>query len=71
MIVSAAVIVAYTATGGFLAASTTDLVQSIVMTVALICIVLGFGIGAGRRHRQRGATTPRSHGRLPVPDPHL
>ena len=44
MIVSAAVIVAYTATGGFMAASTTDLVQSIVMTVALICIVC-FGIG--------------------------
>ena len=39
MIVSAAVIVAYTATGGFMAASTTDLVQSIVMTLALICIV--------------------------------
>ena len=44
MIVSAAVIVAYTATGGFMAASTTDLLQSIVMTVALICIVC-FGIG--------------------------
>lgn len=43
MIVSAAVIVGYTATGGFMAASTTDLVQSIVMTLALICIVC-FGI---------------------------
>ena len=43
MIVSAIVIVAYTATGGFLAASTTDLIQSIVMTVALF-VVVGFGI---------------------------
>lgn len=43
MIVSAIVIVAYTATGGFLAASTTDLIQSIVMTVALFVVVL-FGI---------------------------
>lgn len=43
MIVSAFVIVGYTALGGFLAASTTDLIQSIVMTVALI-IVLVFGV---------------------------
>lgn len=43
MIVSAVVIVAYTALGGFLAASTTDLIQSIVMTVALIVVVF-FGI---------------------------
>ncbi|MEE0956300.1 MAG: sodium/proline symporter [Eubacterium sp.] len=43
MIVSAFVIIGYTMTGGFLAASMTDLVQSIVMTVALL-IVLGFGI---------------------------
>lgn len=43
MVVSAIVIVAYTTLGGFLAASTTDLIQSIVMTVALI-IVLVFGI---------------------------
>lgn len=45
MIVSAIIIVAYTATGGFMAASTTDLVQSIVMTLALIVIV-GFGVGS-------------------------
>lgn len=45
MIVSAVVIVAYTALGGFSAASTTDLIQSIVMTGALICVVL-FGINA-------------------------
>lgn len=43
MIVSAIVIVGYTTLGGFLAASTTDLIQSIVMTVALI-LVLGYGI---------------------------
>ena len=43
MIVSAIVIVSYTALGGFLAASTTDLIQSIVMTLALI-IVVAFGI---------------------------
>ena len=41
--VSAIVIVAYTALGGFSAASTTDLIQSIVMSVALISVVL-FGI---------------------------
>ena len=51
MVVSAAVVVIYTVMGGFLAASTTDLVQSIVMTAALF-IILGFaeaaagGVGA-------------------------
>ena len=43
MIVSAVVIVAYCATGGFMAASVTSLIQSIVMTFALI-VVLFFGI---------------------------
>lgn len=43
MIVSAVVIIAYTMLGGFLAASTTDLIQSIVMTAALL-IVLFFGV---------------------------
>lgn len=43
MIVAAIVIVAYTALGGFLAASTTDFIQSIIMTFALL-IVLGFGV---------------------------
>lgn len=42
MIISAAVIVGYTALGGFLAASTTDLIQSIIMSVALI-VILGYG----------------------------
>lgn len=45
MLISAAVIVAYCATGGFMAASVTSLIQSIVMTVALI-IVLVFGINS-------------------------
>ena len=43
MIVSAIIIVGYTTTGGFLAASTTDFIQSIVMTFALV-IVLVYGI---------------------------
>ena len=43
MIVSAAVIVTYCTLGGFLAASTTDLIQSIVMTIALF-VVVGFGV---------------------------
>lgn len=43
MIISAFVIVFYTMLGGFLAASTTDLIQSIVMTIALV-IVVGFGV---------------------------
>ena len=45
MLVSAAVIVIYTVMGGFLAASFTDLIQSIIMTVALV-VVLGFGVTA-------------------------
>lgn len=43
MIISAIVIVGYTSLGGFNAASVTDLIQSIIMTIALI-IVLIFGI---------------------------
>lgn len=43
MVISAFVIIAYTCTGGFLAASFTDLIQSIIMTMALVFIV-GFGI---------------------------
>ena len=45
MLVSAAVIVGYTATGGFLAASTTDFIQSIIMSVALIAVV-AFGLNS-------------------------
>ena len=43
MIVSAAIIVGYTIMGGFKAVSTTDLIQSVVMTIALI-VVLCYGI---------------------------
>ncbi len=43
MLVSAAVIVIYCAMGGFMAASVTSLIQSIVMTAALV-IILVFGI---------------------------
>ena len=45
MIISAAVIVAYCALGGFMAASVTSLIQSIVMTFALI-VVFFFGTRA-------------------------
>ena len=44
MIISALVIIAYCTLGGFLAASTTDFVQSIIMTIALF-VVVGFGEG--------------------------
>ncbi len=43
MIIGAVIIVAYTTLGGFLAVSTTDLVQSIFMTIALVIIVF-FGV---------------------------
>lgn len=39
MVLFAIIIIAYTTMGGFLAASTTDLIQSIVMTIALIVVV--------------------------------
>ena len=43
MIIGALIIISYTTMGGFLAVSTTDLVQSIFMTIALVIIVF-FGI---------------------------
>ncbi len=43
MVISAVVIVAYTTLGGFLAASTSDFLQSIIMTIAIV-VVFGFGI---------------------------
>lgn len=43
MIISAIVIITYTALGGFMAVSITDLIQSIVMTVALV-VIMFFGI---------------------------
>lgn len=47
MVICAAVIVLYTATGGFLAASTTDFVQSIVMTLALVGVLVFGTVSAG------------------------
>ena len=43
MVISALIIVGYTTLGGFLAASTTDFIQSIIVSVALV-IVFIFGI---------------------------
>ena len=42
MLISAAVIIGYTMTGGFLAASLTDFIQSMIMTAALL-VILFFG----------------------------
>ncbi|MBR2884130.1 MAG: sodium/proline symporter, partial [Clostridia bacterium] len=44
MILSAIVIIVYCTLGGFFAASTTDFIQSIIMTIALV-VVVGFGEG--------------------------
>ncbi|MBQ6197152.1 MAG: sodium/proline symporter [Lachnospiraceae bacterium] len=60
MLAGAAVIIAYTLLGGFLAVSTTDLIQSIVMTVSLFVIV-GFGIsllGGFGAVAEAGSTVP-------------
>lgn len=43
MVVGAVIIIGYTVLGGFLAVSTTDLIQSVVMSVALVVIVF-FGV---------------------------
>ena len=43
MVISAIIIVGYTSLGGFNAASTTDFIQSIIMTIALV-VVLCFGV---------------------------
>lgn len=43
MIIGAIVIITYTVLGGFLAVSTTDLVQSIFMSISLL-IIVGFGV---------------------------
>ncbi len=45
MVVGAIVIILYTILGGFLAVSTTDLMQSIFMTIALVIVVF-FGLNA-------------------------
>lgn len=47
MIISAVVIVAYTTAGGFFAASMTDFVQSIIMTVAIVFVIVFSTVSAG------------------------
>lgn len=47
MIVSAIVIIAYTTAGGFLAASVTDFIQSIVMTIAIVFVLVFSTIKVG------------------------
>ncbi len=47
MLLSAAVIVLYCTLGGFLAVSTTDLIQSITMTIALIIVVCFGAVATG------------------------
>ena len=44
MVVSAVIIVAYTSLGGFLAASTTDFIQSIIMSIALVVVLKKSGM---------------------------
>ena len=56
MIVSAVVIVLYCTMGGFLAASTSDLVQSIIMTFALAVVVI-FGIVQALNHPNKNIIT--------------
>ena len=47
MLLSAAVIVLYCTLGGFLAVSTTDLIQGITMTIALVIVVIFSAIATG------------------------
>lgn len=47
MVISAAVIIAYTTLGGFLAASMSDLIQSIIMTFAIVIVLVYGTISAG------------------------
>ena len=47
MILAAIVIIGYTTAGGFLAASTTDFIQSIMMSVALLFVLIFSTVAAG------------------------
>lgn len=47
MIISAVIIVLYTAAGGFLAASITDFIQSIIMTIAIFSVLVFATVKAG------------------------
>ena len=60
MMIGAIIIIGYTVMGGFMAVSTTDLIQSIFMTVALLIIVL-FGIS------QAGGTGAVFHNAAKLP----
>lgn len=68
MLISAIVIVAYTTLGGFLAASTTDFVQSIVMTIADRCCIW-FWYQQSRQFQCRYGQC-KIHGRILQPDAH-
>ncbi|MCQ2547373.1 MAG: sodium/proline symporter [Clostridia bacterium] len=70
MIVSAIVIVAYTTMGGFLAASTTDLIQSIVMTLALVIVII-FGIKTAGGFDQVVDNARELEGYLSLTETHL
>ena len=65
MLISAAVIVIYCTLGGFLAASTTDFVQSIIMTIALV-VVLGFAEGCTKGFENVFANVKQFEGFLDV-----
>ena len=47
MLICAVVIVAYTTIGGFMAASTSDFLQSVIMTMALAAVVIYMVVNAG------------------------
>ena len=47
MIISAVVIIAYTTIGGFLAASTTDLIQGLLMSFAIVIVLIVGVVNAG------------------------
>ena len=47
MLISAVIIVGYTAAGGFLAASFTDFIQSIIMTIAIFIVLVFASASAG------------------------
>lgn len=69
MVVSAIVIVLYTTLGGFLAASTTDLIQSIVMSIALF-VVIYFGVTSVGGGDEVGAIVSQLDGYLSLSSSH-
>ncbi len=65
MIIAALIIAIYTTLGGFMAASTTDFIQSIVMTIALFFVV-GYGITAAGGFSAVGANLSNMQGFLDI-----